>query len=90
MTRMDQVADDVTELKVMVGKIITTLEHRHEKDKHRDSNVEKLQQQMATALIPIQFAKWAVTLMGGISVAVGLVYAVVQVAQAVGNGGVTP
>lgn len=86
MTRIDQVADDVVELKVMVGKIITTLEHRHEEDKYRDSNVEKLQQQMSTALIPIQFMKWFAALMGGVSVAVGLVYGVVQVASAVSRG----
>lgn len=76
MTRIDQVADDVTELKVMVGKIITIQEVQQK-------SLDGLESQMSTALIPVQFAKWTIAAAGGLSVIVGLVYGVVQIAQAV-------
>ncbi len=85
MERIDQLADDIVELKVMVTKIDSAVHYSLEADRKRDDHLLKLTDQMDLALIPIRYFKTSLTIAAGSSVFIGCVYGVLQLWQHAAN-----
>lgn len=72
MSKIDQIAEDVSELKVMVAENTITLKHNAQDIREHIKRTNLLEKQMKVALIPIHFAKWSVAAAAGTATILGL------------------
>ena len=89
--KIDRVAEDVSNVRVTVAEIATTLKlalnEYNEKIDNQSKRLEALEQSMETALLPIKIGKALAVVTGGLATAVGSIYAVVQFVLGMGGRG---
>lgn len=80
--KIDRVVEEITEVKVSMARIATTLElalRDHSKKLDDQSNrLEALEKQMETALLPIKVGKAIVVVVTSLSALAGSIYGFVQ------------
>lgn len=82
MDKIEKVAEDITEIKVAVGKLATVVENGHKQ--HSDqltaqaAQIKALSDKTDLALLPLKLGKALVAFAGGASVIVGGIYGLYQ------------